>query len=424
MKKYLNNLPEEVKDLMRLAGKVASQNNMPAYLVGGFVRDLLLGLPNLDLDIVVEGDGVKFAQDFAHRLKAKITCHRQFGTATINLGRNLKIDIASARCEYYPEAAHLPVVRPGNLKDDLKRRDFTINTIAISINQKDRGRLIDFFHGKEDLHHKKIRILHDLSFIDDPTRIFRAIRFEQRFNFKIEPNTLKCLSQALAQEMLTKVQPQRIRDEIILILKEDRPIRLIKRMEQLISFKFVHPRLYISENIHRFLESIQRQIKWFKKNYPERRPLDVWLVYFMGLLEHLKLSQVKVICARFAFRRGETKRILNYKKLKARFILNLKKKKIKPSQIFQKLEPLSYEVIIIIKAKFKDKLIHKRIADFFEIYNGMRIVISGADLQRLGVSPGPYYQKIFSQVLNAKLNGRLRSREEELALIKKLIRNK
>lgn len=179
MKEYLRKLPKEIQDLISKAARVASGNNISAYLVGGFVRDLLLGVKNLDLDIVVEGDGIKFAQDFAHTLKAKLILHRRFGTATITLGYNLKIDIATARKETYPYPACLPVVTSGTIEDDLARRDFTINAMAISIMQKDFGRFIDLLYGKHDLYHKKIRVLHNLSFIDDPTRILRAIRFEK-----------------------------------------------------------------------------------------------------------------------------------------------------------------------------------------------------------------------------------------------------
>jgi tRNA nucleotidyltransferase (CCA-adding enzyme) len=219
MKEYLKKLPKELRSLIIIARNLASVNHMPVYLVGGIVRDLILGAKNLDLDIVVHGDGIKFAEAFTQKLKAKLIRHKRFGTATIILGSGLKFDIATARKEFYPQPASLPEVTGGTLKDDLFRRDFTINAMAISIGARDFGKLIDFFAGREDILHRKIHILHDLSFIDDPTRILRAIRFEKRYNFRIEPKTLGALKEAVGLKMLEIIQPQRLSHELILILK-------------------------------------------------------------------------------------------------------------------------------------------------------------------------------------------------------------
>jgi tRNA nucleotidyltransferase (CCA-adding enzyme) len=423
MKEYLERLPKEILDLIYLARDIAYSSNVPIYLIGGFVRDLLLGVKNLDLDIVVEGDGIKFAEDFASRLKAKLVRHRRFGTATLLMNRpHLKIDIASSRKEFYPQPAHLPLVSSGTLKDDLSRRDFTINAMAISIGYDNFGRLLDFFGGKADLENKKIRILHNLSFIDDPTRILRAIRFEKRYNFRIEPETLKLIKKAVKNRMLEKVEPQRIRDELILMLKEKQPIKEIKRLQNLAGFNFISPHAFASKKTYKLLGSIERQIGWFKRSLRQRRVLDTWLMYFMGIIDFLAIRDVKSICKKFALRKGEEKRIVGYKKINRKFILCLNKEKIKPSRIFALLEPLSYEVILLLKAKYKQRRIQKHIEKFFKEYNGTRIHISGDDLYRLGVLPSPRYQKIFKKVLNAKLNGLVTTREEELALIKKLIK--
>ncbi len=454
MREYLKKLPKAVQDLISRAQGIASCNKMPAYLVGGFVRDLILGVENLDLDIVVEGDGIRFAEEFAKHLKAKLIRHRRFGTATIILKPHLKIDpstplrvngesfdiaqdaskdaepvearsrtidIASARKEFYPRPAQLPIVTAGKLKDDLLRRDFTINAMGLSIDDEDFGKLIDLFKGKADLDNKKIRILHNLSFIDDPTRILRAIRFEKRYDFKIEPKTLKLLKEAVKFKMLGEVQPQRIRDDLILILKEKHPLKEIKRLQELVGFGFISPRLSVSVKAYKLIRAIERQINWFKITYPQRRLLDTWLIYFMGLIDALNIADVNAVCKKFVFRKGEEKRIFTYKKIKHKFILGLNKKKIRPSEIFAIFEPLSYEAILLLKAKYKNRQIQQHIEDFFEIYNGMRIQIRGDDLHKLGVTPGPYYQKIFTQVLKAKLNGLVKTKDEELALIKKLI---
>lgn len=421
MKVYLNKLPKEILDLIYLAGDLASKNNVSAYLVGGFVRDLTLGVKNLDLDIVVEGNGINFAEDFAAELEVKLIRHRRFGTATVVIKHNLKIDIATARKEFYPQPACLPQVLPGTLKDDLARRDFTVNAMAISITAPDFGRLIDIFGGEDDLIHKKIRILHDLSFIDDPTRMLRAIRFEKRYDFRIEPGTLKRLKEAVKLGMLWKVQAQRLRDELILMLKEERPLKQIRRIQELVRFGFINPRLCVSAKAYKLLSSIETQIRWFNREYSGRRQLDTWLIYFMGLIDRLGIKDIKATLEKFVFCKGDEKRILTYKKVCDKLIRRLRQDKIKPSVILRLLEPLSYEVILAIKAKSKDRRLRRHIEDFFEIYNGMRICISGDDLHRLGVAPGPVYRRVFSKVLSAKLEGLVKTKEEELTLIKKLI---
>lgn len=421
MREYLKKLPREIQDLIHLAENVASLRGMPVYLVGGFVRDLILGVKNLDLDIVVEGDGIIFAEDLAARLNTRLIRHRRFGTATVVIGHHLKVDIATARKEIYPQPAMLPVVEPGTLKDDLKRRDFTINAMAIDISQRNFGSLVDFFNGKNDLRSKKVRILHDLSFIDDPTRILRAVRFEKRYNFRIERQTLSGLKDAVRNKMLEKVQPQRLRDELILLLKEEKPLNEIRRLSALTGFGFINRHLVISKKTYDLLNSSKKEINWFNRVHFRRRRLDTWLIYFMALVDSLDAQDLKLVCKWFVFRKGEEKRILNFNKIANKFISELSQKKIKPSRIFSLLEPLSYEVILLLKAKYRNPNLKKHIEEFLEIYNGMRICISGHDLQRLGVAPGPYYQKIFTEVLEAKLNGLVKTQEEELSLIKKLI---
>jgi tRNA nucleotidyltransferase (CCA-adding enzyme) len=423
MKNYLNNLPQEIQDLIHLSGAISLSKGMPVYLIGGFVRDLLLGVKNLDLDMAVEGDGIAFAEELSARFNAKLIRHRRFGTATVILKPNLKIDIATARKEIYPESAELPVVEFGILKDDLKRRDFTINAMAIDITESNFGGLIDFFDGKKDVIDKKIKILHELSFIDDPTRILRAIRFETRYNFKIGTKTLRLLREAVKKRMLEKVEPQRLREELILILKEDFPGKQIRRMQQLTGLGFISSGLAGSKIGYDLLDSAAKELQWFKKKHFFRRKIDVWLIYFMALIDRLSLKEAKKVCRKFVFSNGEEKRILSYKKIGAKFVKKLSKKEIKPFEIFGLFEPLSYEAILLIKAKYRSPVITGRIEDFLEIYNDIRVCISGHHLHGLGVAPGPHYKKIFDMVLKAKINGVVKTEEEELRLINKYIKN-
>jgi tRNA nucleotidyltransferase (CCA-adding enzyme) len=421
MKEYLKDLPKEVLGLIEMVSDTSAKANVRAYLVGGFVRDLILGVGNLDLDIVVEGDAIRFAEQLMEHRGIKITAHKRFGTATLTFADHKKIDVASARRESYPEPAQLPEVRNGSLEDDLYRRDFTINAMAVSLNKADFGKLVDLYAGIEDIRRKKIRILHDLSFIDDPTRIMRAIRFEQRLNFRIESHTLAKLNQAVKQKMLNKVEPQRLRDDLTLILKENDPIKEVKRMIKLCGFSFINKRLKIGSKDINLLKAIAKEVFWFKRNFPHRRHIDSWLMYLIGLLDPLSTLEAEDFCLRFALRRGEVKRILSYKNIDKKFIAELKKASTQPSKVFTMLEPLSYEVMLLVKAKYRDKLIQKMITNFLEILNGMRIHVSGKDLKDLGLAPGSKYQKIFNLVLRAKLEGKVKTRADELVLIRKII---
>ncbi|MDD5130109.1 MAG: CCA tRNA nucleotidyltransferase [Candidatus Omnitrophica bacterium] len=421
MDKYFKKLPQELREIIRQACWVSQKTRMPAYLVGGCLRDLILGVKNLDLDITIEGSGIIFSRHLAQKIRSKLIIHERFGTATLILSNNLKVDIATTRQERYPHFAALPEVKPGSLKEDLKRRDFTINAMALSLAADKSKKIIDPFGGQNDLVSGRIRVLHDLSFKDDPTRILRAVRFSQRFGFKIEPKTLLLLKEAIADGLLNKVNPHRMRDELILILKEQHPFRLIKALNHLGALSFISAQLKIDRATRGLFLSVAKEIAWFIKNFPARRQLDSWLIYFTVLLESLTLPQIKIIVNRLGLRKGEEKRMISYYQGRRKIIPVLSKKQVAPEKIFSLLEPLSYETIILLSATSQNKNFKKYLKDFFEIYNGMRLCISGHDLGGLGVLPGPEYQKIFAKVLAAKLNGQVRNRQTELALIKRLV---
>ena len=196
--------PAEIYDLLRLSGEVAEDLGFNAYLVGGSVRDLLRGEENLDIDIVIEGDGISFARSLGEKLNAKVRAHEKFGTAQV-FAHRVKLDVATARTEYYESPAALPKVETSSIKKDLYRRDFTINTLAVKLNPRDFGFLIDFFGGQRDLREKTIRVLHNLSFVEDPTRVFRAIRFSERFGFKIGKHTENLIKSTIEMNLFDKL---------------------------------------------------------------------------------------------------------------------------------------------------------------------------------------------------------------------------
>jgi len=223
MKNILSGLDPVSLQLVRDIGALARARGMKAYLVGGPVRDLILGHPSLDLDITVEGRGIILAQAFAASHKGRAMTYPAFGTATVTLAGRRKVDFATARKETYARPGAFPAVEFSNIKDDLSRRDFTVNAMAVSIDPRSWGRTVDPFGGRKDLKAKKIRVLHERSFIDDPTRILRAARFSARLGFALERKTLDLLKAALRFEALDCIKPQRYMKEYNRILKEDRP---------------------------------------------------------------------------------------------------------------------------------------------------------------------------------------------------------
>lgn len=419
VREYLERLPKEILELIYLVSDTAEDLGCKVYLVGGFVRDLILGVKNFDLDVVVEGDGIEFAGKLAEKLNKRFVYHKRFGTATVG-DKEFKIDIASARKETYEYPASLPKVSFGKISDDLARRDFTINAMAIDISKANFGRLVDQFNGKKDLEKRLIRILHDLSFSDDPTRILRAIRFKERFNFKFEKKTLRLLKEAVKENFLERVNPHRLRDELILILKETHPLRCIYRIKRICGFKFIHPELALKDL--GFLKKTEKMISWFKKNLPRERELDSWLIYLIGLLDTLEKKQIIFVLRSFAFRKGERKRVISYKERIDSVIKKLKEKVLSPHQIFKILEPLSYEVIVSVLAKTSQKVVIKRIEDFLKVYNKTKISVRGSDLKDLGVIPGPEFKRILRQTLYRKINGMIKTKEEEIQFLRSKIK--
>ncbi|MCX5716672.1 MAG: hypothetical protein NTV07_07535 [Candidatus Omnitrophica bacterium] len=232
-KKLRTLLPKQMLRLIGLIAELARQNSCDVFLVGGIVRDILLGVENYDLDFAIEGDALQLARALAKNTGGSCIVHKMFGTATVTMPDSIKVDFATARRERYEKPASLPTVEFSTIKNDLSRRDFTINAMAIAISDLNFGQLIDFFGGQDDLLNKKIRVLHDASFIDDPTRILRAVKFEQRLNFKIESSTHRLLKEAVQMHLLEKVGRWRLNKEVALILKEKNSRKIFKRMEKL-----------------------------------------------------------------------------------------------------------------------------------------------------------------------------------------------
>ncbi len=247
--------------ILEAAGREAERLGFRAFLVGGVVRDLHRGVDNADIDIVIEGDGIRFAQVFARRYDAQLKSYQRFGTATITFPAGFKIDVATARLEIYDRPAALPRVRPGRIEDDMRRRDFTVNAMAVALSPSSFGEIMDPFGGRVDMAERKIRILHDRSFIDDPTRIFRAVRFEGRLGFRMDDATERRAQEALASGVLDRLEDYRLAAELELILKEEDPRRILLRLEALGVMEPVRMRARGSRLLRRTLHEAESAIR-------------------------------------------------------------------------------------------------------------------------------------------------------------------
>ncbi len=419
MKEYLVRLPHDIKELISVAGTAAECLEVNAYLVGGFVRDMLLGVPNLDMDIVVEGDGIAFAEHFARRLNGTVTRHHRFGTATVHLPGHLKVDVATARKETYPSPGSLPVVSPGTIQDDLFRRDFTVNALAVSISDHAYGVLLDLFEGRQDLEGRVLRIVHPLSFIDDPTRIMRGIRFEQRFGFSFEKETLKLLRSAVSDGVVGSVQPQRVRDEIMILLREKDPLRCLARLEKLVGLSCIIPGLKLTRRRKMLLESIPPSVVWFLSLKPGHRQIESWLIYLMAVVDGVDPRSVEHLCGRFVFRKGDSKRLMSYACDVPAAWRAIRRTTVKPSVLYHTLEPLSYEIIIMLYAHAGTACARNNLELFLRKYHGVSITVSGHDVAGMGVVPGPDFQKVLKDVLNAKLDGLVDSHQTQIDFARK-----
>lgn len=422
-KKMYSVFPKEIMSLLKQIGGLSNKLGHSAFVVGGLVRDLLLGTKNLDLDIVIEGDAINFGKALSQELSGALVVHKRFGTCTVVVSDKLKIDLATARKEVYEAPAALPTVEFSSLKNDLIRRDFTINAMAVSLNEESFGQLIDFFGGESDLFSGRIKVMHDGSFIDDPTRIFRAVRFEQRFGFAIDPHTEELIVNAIEEEMFEKVQPQRIRDEIVSILKEVEPVKALERMAELDEFRFIHPKIKLDQEMKKFYSRIDEACSWYENLGFKKRSIEKWLMYLIALFEPLSYKETLILSDKFVFKRGERLRILSYKECQEKAISILSSRKsLAPSRVYNILGPLSYEVTLLLMARSNLKLVWTRIKDFLERYNRVRIRIRGQTLEGMGLEPGPDFKRILDKVLYKKIDGLLKTKRDELEYAKVLIK--
>jgi tRNA nucleotidyltransferase (CCA-adding enzyme) len=422
MKKHLT---RRAIDVLHALGETGDQLELAVYAVGGFVRDLLLGHENVDVDVTVDGDGILFAETFAARYGCRVKSHQKFGTAVIVFADGYKIDVASTRLEYYVSPGALPTVERSSLKMDLYRRDFTVNTLAIRLNREAFGQLIDYFGAYRDLQAKVIRVLHNLSFVEDPTRVFRAIRFEQRLSFKIARHTEDLIKNAVKMDFLEKLGGKRLLSELVQILKEKEPLKGIWRMSSLGLLRFIHQSLELTTILQGNLEEARYIVSWFDLLYLER-PYERWAVYFLTLCETLSEEQFWGTCTRLAVSEHYKEKLVEMRKLGDELIGAMEQRvarqeKLENSEVYFFLRGLPVEVLLYNMAKCRSSEVKRCISLYFTKLHGVRTQIGGEDLKRLGVEQGPRYRELLDAVLSAKLNGVVVNREDEIELVQRLL---
>ncbi|MBU1139469.1 MAG: CBS domain-containing protein, partial [Proteobacteria bacterium] len=408
---------------LRTIGEVAESIGFKAYAVGGFVRDLLLKQKNLDLDIVVEGDGIVFAKKLAEQMGGRLKTHDRFITAKVILPDGFKIDIATARLEYYEYPAALPTVELSSIKLDLYRRDFTINAMALQLNPAQFGTLIDFFNSQNDLKEKLIKVLHNLSFVEDPSRIFRAIRFEKRMDFKIARHTERLIQGAVKMDLFGKSNDPRFFSELQLIFAEDNPLPAIKRLAEFNLFPFLwpdlKPNLKIDRRFMHILTQAHQAISWFRFLYLEEE-IESWRIYLLSIMGRSKPRQLETFCERFHLPQ-KTRDELIRQKVAADEVANRLhgRPPEKNSQIHQLLAPLSNDGLLYLMAIARKNEIKKLISLYVTSLRNTKPLLNGQDLKAMGYIPGQQFKKMLNALTNARLDGTVHRLEDEKEFLTK-----
>ncbi len=430
-------LPKAHIALLNLIAKHAHQQKTAIYIVGGFVRDLILNRPSLDFDIVVEGDAIQFTQSLLKQFGGKVNTHKRFGTAKWQIGdihQNLlenfqeyndkdlselpeTLDLISARTEFYDFPTALPQVERSSIKLDLHRRDFTINTLALRLDGNHYGELYDYWGGYEDLQAGLIKVLHSLSFVDDPTRLIRAVRFEQRFNFRIEDRTFQLMEEA--RDLINQVSGDRLRHELNLILSESDPKPALLRLQALNFLQQIHPYLSINaEIIEKMVKILKTPIDpiWQFSSYNGTSRINIIMAYITWFM-NLKHSP------RLIGKRLRTPAIVTESSIQAQQSLKVIHQYVnkKPSEITEYFDTLSPYVLFILYHSIDDPRITGLIDQYISHWKKVKPFTSGEDLQKLGITPGPIYKKILSRLRKAWLDEEIRSVEHENILLDEVI---
>jgi tRNA nucleotidyltransferase (CCA-adding enzyme) len=411
-------LPRRIIELFKDLGNVADILGYNAYVVGGLVRDLFLKRKNLDVDIVIEGGGIQFAQEFAKHHEVRVRTHRKFGTAVLIFPDGFKVDVATARMEYYESPAAPPIVEMSSLKMDLFRRDFTINTLAIKLNKRHFGTLIDYFGGQKDIKDKVIGVLHNLSFVEDPTRVLRAIRFEQRFDFRIGKLTLALIKNAVNINCFEELSGKRLFLELKLLLMEQEPLQAIERMSEFGLLQFISPEIKYTKGLKKLLKEAEGVINWFDLLYLEEA-YEPWKVYWHGLTSSLDSKALKNLGERMQMVDRDGRNMISQRDQANEVLEQLFRFKGDNNyDLYTLLCHYDTEILLYMMAKANNERIKRMISNYFTRLKGTEIMLKGSDLKGMGFKPGPLYKEIFDSLLKAKLSHLISSKDDEVEFVR------
>lgn len=397
-------LPVELVTFIQRAGKVAASQGQGLYLVGGVVRDLLLGQTNIDLDLVVEGNAIELAQHLLKINQGKITTHPRFNTAKLQWNR-WSVDLATARSETYAKPGALPTIEPSSLSSDLIRRDFTINAMAIELNPSRYGQLIDLYGGRDDLEHKLIRILHENSFTDDATRIWRGLRYEQRLNFQLEPTTLQLLKRDIP--MLDTISGDRIRYELECILGEEFPEKILRRAGEL----GVLARLHSSLKGNGWLAEKFGQARQISS--PDLPPVGLYLAL---LIYPLTNEENEPLVSFLRLPKSLAQTLRDTISIKAE-LPSLADPELSPSSIYRFLHGYSQLAITATSLACDSPVARQHIQLFLNKLRYIKPALTGKDLTRMGIAPSPRIKEILNLLHQARLDGKVTSKQDEERLV-------
>ncbi|HEY9648911.1 MAG TPA: CBS domain-containing protein, partial [Chroococcidiopsis sp.] len=434
-------MPETVRDLLRdrltpslwqvlaIAAEAAEQRGWQLYLVGGAVRDLLLAGPDSiltldDIDLVVDGfhraadqeAGVELARVLCQRYpQARLQIHGRFQTAALLWHHDpdldsLWIDIATARTEFYPYPAANPEVEASSIRQDLYRRDFTINALAVRLTAPHTGELLDFFGGLMDLQTRQIRVLHANSFIEDPTRIFRAVRFAVRLGFQLEPSTEGYIHHAIASGIYHRIQTEmtktpalqtRLRRELHYILEAPYWKAAVRLLADLGALRCLHSSLELSDDLWRQLGLGDRWLKRFDRQLR----LDHWLVLLEVLIAHLEPDYRHAVATHLQLPAPSIERLSQLATLQASVNAALTEGD-RPSQIVQALKPHDLGTLTLLGIK-SPRPVRKLIWQYLTHWAQLKPLLDGNALKALGYKPGRQFKQILETLLAATLDGEI-----------------
>jgi tRNA nucleotidyltransferase (CCA-adding enzyme) len=403
VEKLLSRLSAPMTAALTETIRAARRRDISLYLVGGSVRDLLLERSHLDIDLAVEGDAVSLAEEVATAVGARMAVHRRFGTASLR-GPDIGLDLAQTRDECYERPGALPSVRPAAIAQDLARRDFAVNALALGLAGAQAGRLLDPYDGQRDLAARRLRVLHERSFQDDATRILRGLRYEGRLGFRFEAATQRLVGRDLSY--LDTISGLRLRRELLAILAEERPERILARAQALGVLPALHPALSFDR---------RRAVAFAAAR---RRPLaPLPEVYLCLLTAGAGPDQVEGAILRLALH-GVWERALRDALRLREEVSRLAVPNLRPSQVVAVLEPLSAAAIAAHTLLEPPGIVRRRLRRYLEDWRYRRPALRGRDLQALGVIPGPSMGQMLARLHVARLDGEVQRREDEVKLVR------